>query len=182
MYEGLGDIKGAESLSGRAAGRAAGRRHAGQPRAALRQSAAKCRATGHAAGPAGDRAAAQQEIAAVAHLPEMVFKLRQEELALQETRVAAPPHLAAVQNRTGLIRYSVGWRREAEDALLSASLLEPRNSYYLFHLATYYRDTGRPDQARPLADKLLQLQPQNPVFQQFSAELVRPAGPALPAP
>ena len=183
MYEGLGDIKGAEKAYQAALQvepRAVGTRanlallYDNLLQSAEQQAMQRAQQ--------GDRAGAQQEIAAVAHLPEMVFKLRQEELALQERDLLLAPHLAAVQNRTGLIRYSVGWRREAEDALLSASLLEPRNSYYLFHLATYYRDTGRPDQARPLADKLLQLQPQNPVFQQFSAELVRPAGPALPAP
>ena len=114
----------------------------------------------------------------MAHLPEQVARLRIEELALQERDLLLAPHIAAVQNRTGLIRYSVGWRKEAESALLTAALLRAREPQFIFHLATFYRDTSQPEQAKQLAQKLVELQPQNRLFQQFAAELATPAGPA----
>ncbi len=126
----------------------------------------------------GDRASAEREVQAVAHLPDIVDRLRADEMALQERDLMLAPHIAAVQSRTGLIRYSVGWRKEAESALLTASLLEPRNVLYLWHLATLYRDTSRAEMARPLVKRMLELQPNNPTFQRFAAELAQPAGPS----
>lgn len=181
MYEGLGDLKGAEEayqtalrIEPRSVGTRANLAYLYDNMLQSAQQQAMQRAQ------QGDRAGAEQIIGTVAHLPEIVHRLRAEELSLQERDVLLAPQIAAVQSRTGLIRYSVGWRKEAENALLTASLLEPRNPLFLYHLATLYRDTGRIEQAKPLAEKLLKLQPQNAVFQQFAAQLAQPAGPALP--
>jgi hypothetical protein len=38
-------------------------------------------------------------------------------------------------------------------------------------LAVFYRDTGRPSDAKPLADHLLRLRPDSRLFQQFAEEL-----------
>jgi tetratricopeptide (TPR) repeat protein len=182
MYEGLGNLQGAEeayATAMRVEPRSVG------PRANLaglfdRQiEAAQQRAMQLARG--GDRTGAEREIAAIQHLPDTVVRLRTEELALQERDLLLAPYIAAVQSRTGLIRYSVGWRKEAESALLTASLLEPRNALYLYHLATLYRDTGRAELAAPLVARMLKLQPDNLTFQRFAAELAQPAGPNLPS-
>jgi tetratricopeptide (TPR) repeat protein len=181
MYEELGDLKGAEKAC-EAAIRV--EPHSVGPRANLAflyesmiQNAQQ-RATQRAQ--QGDRDGAEREIAAVAHLPDIVDRLRTEELALQERDLLLAPYNAGVQNRTGLIRHTVGWRKEAESALLNAALLEPRNPLFHYHLATLYRDTGRREQALAIVKRMLKLQPENQAFKQFAAELTQPVGPALP--
>jgi tetratricopeptide (TPR) repeat protein len=117
------------------------------------------------------RAAAEREITAVAHLPEAAARLREEEFGLQERHALLLPDAAAIQQRTGFTRLFGGWKKEAETALLNAALLEPRNPAFLHALATYYRDTGRADEAKPLAERLLKLRPQSRLFRQFAQEL-----------
>jgi tetratricopeptide (TPR) repeat protein len=119
----------------------------------------------------GNRTAAQQEIAAISHLPEKIDRLRDEELGLLERDILLAPDNAPIQGRIGLARYLAGWTKEADSALLIASLLEPRNPEHLFRLAIYYRDTGRLKQARPLVERLLKLRPDSRMFQQFAQEL-----------
>jgi len=181
MYEELGDLKGAE-MACEAAIRV--EPHSVGPRANLAflyesmMQTAQQRATQRAQ--QGDRDGAEREIAAVAHLPDIVDRLRTEELALQERDLLLAPYNAGVQNRTGLIRHTVGWRKEAESALLNAALLEPRNPLFHYHLATLYRDTGRREQALAIVKRMLKLQPENQAFKQFAAELTQPVGPPLP--
>src|SRR5204862_3967188 len=91
----------------------------------------------------GSRAAAEKEIVAVADLPERASRLREEELGLLERDALLAPDNAPIQGRIGLARYLAGWTKEADSALLTAVLLEPRNPENLFRLAIYYRDTNR---------------------------------------
>src|SRR5262249_51782730 len=97
--------------------------------------------------------------------------LREEELGLLERDAMLVPDNAAIQARIGLARYLSGWMKEADVALQTAALLEPRNPEHLFRLAIYYRDTGRVAQAPPLVQRLLKLRPDSRMFQQFASEL-----------
>lgn len=126
----------------------------------------------------GNRSAAEQAIQAIVHLPDEIYRLRGEELGLLERDAILAPDNAAIQGRIGLSRYLAGWRKEADSALLTALLLEPRNAEHLFRLAVYYRDTGRMAEAKPLVERLLKMQPANRMFQQFAAEMTEPSQPA----
>jgi predicted CXXCH cytochrome family protein len=119
----------------------------------------------------GNRPAAEQAIQAIVHLPDQIYQLRAEELGLLERDALLAPDNAAVQGRIGLSRYLAGWRKEAEAALLAAALLEPRNVEHLFRLAIFYRDTGRLALVQPLVERLLLLQPESRMFQQFADEV-----------
>jgi tetratricopeptide (TPR) repeat protein len=120
---------------------------------------------------AGDRAGAERAIYEIASLPAEIERLRSEELALLERDARLAPDNAAIQGRIGLARYLGGWRKEAESALRNAVLLDPQNPEHLYRLAIYYKDTGRPEQAAPLAQRLLELRPGHPPFEQLAAEL-----------
>lgn len=126
-----------------------------------------------------DAAGVQAALAPIPSLQVEAERLRREELDLLERDALLVPDNAAIQNRLGLSQYLFGWRREAEKSLLMAYLLEPRVPEYAFNLAIFYRDTGRPRDAVPLAEHLLQLRPDNAMFQQFRQELQQevPVGP-----
>ncbi|HEY2414033.1 MAG TPA: cytochrome c3 family protein [Pirellulaceae bacterium] len=128
----------------------------------------------------GNRAAAEREIEAVRKLPERVYRLREEELGLLERDVVLAPDNAPIQGRIGLARYLAGWTKEADAALLTAALLEPRNPEQLFRLAIYYRDTNRIPDAIQLVDRLLKLRPSSRAFQNFAEELKQQGGNAVP--
>jgi tetratricopeptide (TPR) repeat protein len=128
----------------------------------------------------GDRAGAEREITAVIDLPAKISRLREAELGLLERDVVLAPDNAQLQGRIGLARYLSGWTKEADAALLAASLLEPGNPEHLFRLAIYYRDTGRAAQAAPLVDRLQELRPDSRMFRQFAEELREPIGGAVP--
>jgi tetratricopeptide (TPR) repeat protein len=130
----------------------------------------------------GNRAAAEREIATVIELPDEIARLRDEELALLERDVLLAPDNAPLQGRIGLARYLGGWMKEADSALLAASLLEPRNPEFLFRLAIYYRDTERPDLAGPLVKQLLHLRPDSRLFRQFAEELAAAGRDTVPEP
>jgi tetratricopeptide (TPR) repeat protein len=119
----------------------------------------------------GNRTAAEKTIQAIVHLPGEIDRLRGEELGLLERDAQLAPGNASIQGRVGLARYLAGWQKEADAALLTASLLEPRNAEHLFRLAVYYRDTGRAAKAKPIVERLLRLQPDNRMFQQIAAEM-----------
>jgi hypothetical protein len=92
------------------------------------------------------------------------------------------PDNAPLLGRIGLARYLGGWTKEADAALFTAALLEPRNPEFLFRLAVYYRDTQRPELARPLVQRLVELRPDSRLFQQFAEELSASRGDAVPQP
>ncbi|MDX1944628.1 MAG: multiheme c-type cytochrome [Pirellulaceae bacterium] len=122
---------------------------------------------------------AQQLVAELGPLYDQIRRLQAEELGLLERDGMLAPDNAPLQNRIGLLRYLQGWRKEAETALLNAWLLEPRTPDFGYALAIFYRDTGRPEQARPLVRRLLELRPDDPMIRQFAEELGTraPAGP-----
>jgi len=119
----------------------------------------------------GNRAAARQEFERTRHLPQQFERLRMEELGLLERDVLLAPDNAPLQGRIGLARYLARWNKEADTALLAASLLEPRNPEHIFRRAIYLRDTGRAAQAAPLVQQLLKLRPDSRLFRQFAEEL-----------
>ena len=129
----------------------------------------------------GNRSAAEHEIATIADLPDKISELRIEELGLLERDALLAPDNAPIQGRIGLARYLAGWTKEADSALLTASLLEPRNPEHLFRLAIYYRDTGRA-LAAPLAQRLLKLRPDSRLFQQVAEELAQQGSDTVPEP
>lgn len=98
-------------------------------------------------------------------------RLRHEEFYLLERVARLVPENADLQRRVGLARHVAGWKKESESAILRASLLEPRTPIYAETLAIYYRDTGRPQEAREIVERLLQLRPQHPVYLQMREEL-----------
>src|SRR5262249_12819175 len=71
----------------------------------------------------GNRIGAEREMAAVGDLPEQIGRLREDELGLLERDVLLAPDNAPIQGRIGLARYLGGWTKEADTALLTASLL-----------------------------------------------------------
>jgi hypothetical protein len=104
-------------------------------------------------------------------------RLREEELGLLERDALLVPDNAGIMGRIGLARHLGGWQKEAESALLTAHLLDPRNPDHAFRLAIYYRDTGRPGFALPLAEQLVEQRPNNEMFAQFLGELRQMVGP-----
>lgn len=122
-----------------------------------------------------NREAAERAIDSVRELPDKIQRLREEELGLLERDVILAPDNGPIQGRIGLARYLAGWNKEADSALLTAALLEPKNPEQLFRLAIYYRDTGRAAEAVKLVDRLMKLRPDSRAFRQFAEELKEPA-------
>lgn len=129
----------------------------------------------------GNRQAAMEAFAPIADLPSQIAVLRDQELGLLERDAVLAPDNAQIQGRIGLARYLGGWRKEAESAMLTAALLEPRNPDPWFRLAVYYRDLGRASEAGQISRRLLEMRPDSRMFRQFAEELAstpaaRPAG------
>jgi Flp pilus assembly protein TadD len=103
--------------------------------------------------------------------PAEAAHLRQQELDLMERDLLRLPGNAELQRRVGLMRHLHGWHKEAESALLSAALLEPRNPAMLETLAIYYGDTDRSQEAISLLERILKLKPKHPRFKQELQEL-----------
>src|SRR6185369_6332388 len=128
----------------------------------------------------GNRTAAEREITAVGDLPERASRLREQELGLLERDLVLAPDNAPIQGRIGLARYLAGWTKEADAALRTAVLLEPRNPEHLYRLAIYYRDTNREAEASQLVERLLKLRPDSRAFQNFAEELKQQASNGVP--
>jgi len=103
--------------------------------------------------------------------PAEAARLRQQELDMMERDLLRLPGNAELQRRVGLMRHLHGWDKEAESALLTAALLEPRNPATLETLAIYYTDTGRPQAAISLLERILKLRPKHPRFEQELQDL-----------
>ncbi len=78
---------------------------------------------------------------------------------------------AALQLQAGLSRYQQGWRKEAEYSLTCAHWLSPRNPTTGYYLSILYRDTGRLEEARALAQRLVELRPEQAEYEQLLEEL-----------
>lgn len=125
----------------------------------------------------GDRATVEERLKLLAGMQASARQLRDEELGLLERDARLLPDSAGLLGRIGFSRHLAGWKKEAESALLAASLLEPKNAEHAFRLAIYYRDTGRPELALPLIEKCLKLRPESSLFQQVARELQNSALP-----
>jgi tetratricopeptide (TPR) repeat protein len=112
-------------------------------------------------GPRGNLAALLDQL----QQPAEAARWRQEELDVMERDIRRGPQIAQLQSRVGLLRHLHGWHKEAESALLTAMLLEPRNPATLEYLAIYYSDTGRAREALPLVERLLKLRPKHPRYE-----------------
>lgn len=119
-------------------------------------------------GPRGNLAALLDQL----QQPAEAARWRQEELDVLERDIRRGPQIAQLQTRVGLLRHLHGWQKEAESALLTAMLLEPRNPATLEYLAIYYSDTGRAQAALPLAERLLGLRPKHPRYENLRKELL----------
>jgi predicted CXXCH cytochrome family protein len=122
---------------------------------------------------------ARELVATLGPLHDEVGRLQADELSLLERDGRLAPENAPLQSRLGFLRYLQGWRKEAESAFLAAHLLEPRSPDFAYSLAIYYRDTGRPQAAKKLVDRLLVLRPGDAMIRAFAEELrqAMPVGP-----
>jgi tetratricopeptide (TPR) repeat protein len=106
-------------------------------------------------------------------------KLRREELELLARDAKLAPDAASVQYRYGMALYLQRRLPEAERALLRAHQLEPNAPQFLLGIVLYYKERRRPAEALPLAEKLVQLRPEDPVYRQVRDE-IRAQLPAKP--
>ena len=98
-------------------------------------------------------------------------RLRAEELPLLARDAKLAPRNAAVQYRYGLALYLAGQAEAAESYLRRAVKLAPRSERYVETLAVYYRDFQMPQKALPWAERLQQLDPGNPRFENLLKEI-----------
>ena len=49
--------------------------------------------------------------------------------------------------------------------------MEPNNPQFLLGLALFFKERNQPEQALPLAEQLLKLRPQDPMYQQVLGEI-----------
>jgi len=106
------------------------------------------------------------------------------ELAARDARLL--PDNAAIQYRYGLSLYLHRRLDEAETALLAAHELEPKNPQFLLGILLFYKEQREHDKAISLAEKLIELRPQDPMPRQVLKEIrqemeaTRRAGPSTP--
>lgn len=90
------------------------------------------------------------------------------------------PGSAALQYRYGMSLYLHKRFDEAEQALLTASQLEPNDPQFLLGLVLFYKERNQPAAALPLARRLVELRPDEAMYRQVLAEIQqqpRAAGP-----
>jgi predicted CXXCH cytochrome family protein len=95
----------------------------------------------------GDQAAVERALAPIPSLSYEIAQLRQNELSLTERDARLLPEEPTMQQQLGFARHTLGWRKEAAHALLTAYLLDPESPNTVYALAIYYRDTGWPEKA-----------------------------------
>jgi len=94
----------------------------------------------------------------------LVFTQRATELLSRRSRVFY---------NYGLLLQHLERRDEAEEALVQAHKLEEGDMSILQALIILYMQEGRPDHARPYAEKLLAMDPENPELQQWVGGILR---------
>jgi len=102
---------------------------------------------------------------------EEVERLRREELEFLKRDAKLVPNNASVHSQLGLSLYVHGHKEEAEAALRKACELAPRDPYFPYQLAIYYRDTKRPAEALTWARKAVELRPDGSGYLQLLREL-----------
>jgi tetratricopeptide (TPR) repeat protein len=88
-------------------------------------------------------------------------------LTLYDEILAANPTRADMYNNRGLARIARRDFQGAEADFEQALALNPDAEQALANLASLYYNTGRQDEARALAERLVRLVPDNPRYQQF---------------
>jgi tetratricopeptide (TPR) repeat protein len=119
----------------------------------------------------GNRRALEQAAAEAADSRQEAARLRREELDCLARDARLVPDSAAVQYRYGMLLYLHRRMDEAEAALCAAAELEPNTPQFLLGLTLFYKQLGKFDLARPLAERLVALRPQDPVYRQVLAEI-----------
>ncbi|MCI0359483.1 MAG: hypothetical protein L0211_13485 [Planctomycetaceae bacterium] len=124
--------------------------------------------------------AAQELLAQAGPLEDEANRLRDAELSLLERDALLLPDNAGLQRQLGFLRHLQGWHKEAGRSFEAAHRLEPRDPIFMYALAIYFKDTGRPRDALPLVQRLKQLQPNSTHVERLEAELKQflRAGPA----
>jgi tetratricopeptide (TPR) repeat protein len=124
--------------------------------------------------------AARDLLAEAGPLEDQANRLRDAELGLLERDALLVPDNAGLQSRLGFLRHLQGWRKEAQSAFEAAYALDPRDVQAVYALAIYYKDTGSPRDALPLAQKLRLMRPEDEQMADLEREvrLLLRAGPA----
>ena len=118
-----------------------------------------------------NREAAVDSIMAARELRQQVALRRREELPLLGRDAGLAPDNAAIQYRYGLSLYLHDQLAEAEAALAKAARLEPNTPDFVLALALLYRQQKQFDKALEKIERVLQLRPDDPGYQQLLYEV-----------
>jgi tetratricopeptide (TPR) repeat protein len=119
----------------------------------------------------GDASGAQRHAQAASELGTRFAQLKAEEWSFLERDAEMVADNAALQLQVGLARHHQGYEREAAYSFAAAHWLAPRNPLFGYYLAIYYSDAGRIDEARELAERLVELRPNHPDYERLLREL-----------
>lgn len=119
----------------------------------------------------GEAAVAEKAGAEANRLRQEAARLRREELDLFARDVRLAPEAAFVQYRYGMLLYLHRRYDEAEQALRKAHDLEPNNPQLLLGLVLFFKERNQPQQALPLAERLVKLRPLDKMYQQVLDEV-----------
>lgn len=97
-------------------------------------------------------------------------ELRADELPLLARDAKLAPNSAAIQYRYGLSLYLQGKHAEAETALAAAARLEPHTPDFTLAWALLLRQLGRPAEAIPLLERVVELRPADDSLKQALLE------------
>ncbi len=92
-------------------------------------------------------------------------QLRQEELPLLARDARLAPDNAGIQYRYGMSLYLNGQMAAAETALKRAETLDPNTTSFVLALALLYQKLERWEEALEYAERVVELEPQNPSYQ-----------------
>jgi tetratricopeptide (TPR) repeat protein len=108
----------------------------------------------------------------------LLVEMQQYPEALSYLKQAAKglPERSRVHYNLGLLYQFLQDLPGAENSLRAALALEPRNLEYLYALADHYLKLGRFEDARPIAEKMVAMHPENPVGSQMLEFIRRNTG------
>ena len=139
----------------------------GNPNAAIREYRTAIRLDPAVSGPRSNLA---RELDALGQAEE-ARKLRVEEAELIRRDTRLLPDNAFLRYQLGLLDYLLGHETEAEQSLLSAVKLDPSSTDFQLALTLLYEKQQRWTEAIQGAHRLIDLQPDNPTFQQILRNL-----------
>ena len=84
-----------------------------------------------------------------------------------EQAVRGLPGRARIHYNLGLLYQHLGNARLAENELNAALLIEPRNLDFQYGLVDHYLKRGLFEQARPIAEDMASMHPENPIGHQI---------------